>query len=277
MPESPSACSGDVGEWVPHGAEFLQRMMDELVVAHELGHAVVGEAVGMESLGFKLEFARNGASVAHASGLAPWRYNGVGHHGLAMALVAGTLAQDVWARLRGATDIATRRALFRDMAPGSAFDNAFLQRLVEERGVDMPAVVASTEEALDRPEVRSALRELVEDVMRDVPMRRAKPMQYLAPGEYIRQVLARHGVVRGMAGGAPHDAAARAAARRPAGRAGGRVPGVAQAVRAAAGRSALVPGSSAERSLSRSLTTPARPGHRPHTGQVTPAAPVRGR
>ncbi|MDA0565137.1 hypothetical protein LG943_12515 [Streptomonospora sp. S1-112] len=282
MSERTSGSSAQVERWSAPGSEAVQRLKDELVVAHELGHALLGEVAGMTTLGFSLEFAAHDGSVAYPAGHARIRRDGAGPFEAAMGLAGGVLAQDLWAQLRGGGDDA-RRFVFRDTAEATAHDTGFIAMLEREHGVDRSAVFRAVEGALAQPEMRGALAELVLDVMRDVPRRRVRPVRIAVPGDYIRQVLERHGVARAAAIPNPParaDRGERAASEQKV-REAARVPGIGRAVKSAAEaahRGALGPGPSAERFLKRSLPAPARrPDDRTRAGRVTPAGPAPGR
>ncbi|MFI6574795.1 hypothetical protein ACIBFB_03250 [Nocardiopsis sp. NPDC050513] len=244
------------------GAHAAQHLLDEVVVAHEMGHAVIAEAVGMPVSGIRLEFPPQwdgrAGGLEPARGHVRWSSNGVSAQGEVMALAGGVLAQVRWMRHRGFTDPEVSRAMLLAGAvdESTAYDTERITELERDPRVTRTAAFHATERLLDLPQVWGALRELVEGIVAGAPLRGQEPRRMVVPGDQVRQVMPREEIAEavaalGLAMGRSVIALAPVERRE---RSASRAPGIAQGVRAAAdGRKALQPGPSVQRGLHRAL------------------------
>jgi hypothetical protein len=258
----------------PRTTRAAQHLLDEVVVAHEMGHALIAEAVGMSVSSVKLDIPpqwdQQPGSLVPVRGHVHWASNGGSAQGEVMALAGGVLAQVRWMRYRGFTDPEVSRAMLLAGAKdeATAYDTTRITELERDPRVARAAAFHATERLLDLPQLWGALREMVEDVA-VASLRDRQSRRMVIPGDHVRQVLSRKGVAQAVA--ASGLAVGRSViALEPLKHRNGavpRVPGIAQGVRQAAdGRKALQPGPSANRGLHRALVPRSRASAHPTQG-----------
>jgi hypothetical protein len=259
----------------PRTARAAQHLLDEVVVAHELGHALIAEVVGMSVSSVRLDIPpqwdQQPGGLVPVRGHVHWASNGVSAQGEVMALAGGVLAQVRWMRHRGFTDPEVSRAMLLAGAKdeATAYDTTRITELERDPRVARAAAFHATERLLDLPQVWGALRDMVEDIAVGASLRGRQPRRMVIPGDHVRQVLPREEVAQAVAASGLVVGRSVIALEPLKHRNGAvpRVPGISQGVRQAAdGRRALQPGPSANRGLHRALVPRSRASARPTQG-----------